>query len=376
MPENQPKIAIVCDFLTTMGGAENVVLAMHEAFPDAPIYTAVYNAAKVPAFAKLDIRTSSLERLPKLVKKYHKLLPTLAVKAMRQLDLSQFDIILTSSYLHGHQVTKSRPDQVIINYCHTPPRYYWSHYAEYRRDPGYGKLNPLVRLAMPLLVPRQRKLDLEAAKQVDVFIANSTETQSRIKRYYNRNSTVIHPPVDTKRFSPERERGDYYVTTGRQLPYKRYDLVVAACTQLGLNLKVFGEGPMHQKLVEAAGPTIEFFTDRAGNASNNELEKALESAKGFIYAAEEDFGIVTVEALAAGAPAIALGKAGTLDIVTDGETGILFRHQLIDDVARAIQRSESVKFMPSKLQRTAKRFDKVLFQTKLQKVVHDNYPAK
>jgi len=371
MAQKLPRIAIVCDFLTTMGGAENVVLAIHEAFPDAPIYTAIYNPDKVPAFSQLDIRTSSLQKMPQKLRNYHKLFPTLAVKAMRKLDLSEFDIILTSSYLHGHQVTKSRPDQVIINYCHTPPRYYWSHYDEYRRDPGYGKLNPIVRTLMPLMIPHQRKLDLEAAKQVDVFVANSSETAKRIKKYYKRNATIIHPPVDVMRFSPSRDRNDYYVTVGRQLPYKRYDLTVQAATQLGVNLKVFGNGPMHEKLVAMAGPTVHFYTDRFGDASDSEVEEALNNAKGFIYPTEEDFGIVTVEALAAGAPAIALGKAGTLDIVQDGETGILFDHQTVEDVVAAIKRAEATKFFPSKLQRTAKRFNKSLFITKLRKVVTD-----
>ena len=370
----KPKIAIVCDFLTTMGGAENVVLAMHELFPEAPIYTAVYNPDKLPAFAKLNIRTSKLQKLPQQIRNYHKLLPTLAVKAMRQLDLSEFDIILTSSYLHGHQVTKSRPDQIIINYCHTPPRYYWSHYDEYRRDPGYGKLNPLVRMLMPLMVPHQRRLDLQAARQVDVFIANSTETQKRIKKYYGRSSTVIHPPVDVHRFTPARERGDHYVTIGRQLPYKRYDLAVKAATKLGKKLIVFGNGPAHAQLVAAAGPTIEFRTDRFGDASDAEYEKAITTARGFIYPAEEDFGIVSVEALAAGAPVIGLGKAGTLDIVTSDDVGVLFQHQTVEAVARAIQTAEERTFFPSKLNRTARRFDKSLFATKLHKIVRDNTP--
>lgn len=371
MTARQPKIAIVCDFLTVMGGAENVVLAMHEAFPDAPIYTALYNPDKMPAFHQLDIRTSKLQKLPKKLRNYHKLFPTMAVKAMRELDLSEFDVILTSSYLHGHQVTKARPDQVLVEYCHTPPRYYWSHYAEYRRDPGFGKLNPLIRALMPLLVPRQRKADLEAVKNVDLLIANSTETQSRIRQYYGRGSTVIHPPVDTNRFNPSRERGDYYVTMGRQLPYKRYDLVVEAAAKLGIKLKVFGNGPVHQQLVDLAGPTVEFLTDRFGDASDSHLEEALNNAKGFIYAAEEDFGIVTVEALAAGAPVIAYGKAGTLDIVTNDEVGVLFDQQTISDVAAAIRRAEDMTFFPSKLQRTAKRFDKTLFISKLRKVVYD-----
>ena len=380
MPQNQratssqPKIAIVCDFLTTMGGAENVVLALHEAFPQAPIYTALYNPEKVPAFAKLDVRTSSLQKLPKKLRSYHKLFPTMAVKAMRELDLSEFDIIIASSYLHGHQVTKTRPNQVLIEYCHTPPRYYWSHYEEYRKNPGYGKLNPFVRALMPLLVPKQRKLDLQAASQVDVFIANSTETQKRIKRYYNRSSMIIYPPVDTKRFTPARNREDYYVTIGRQLPYKRYDLAVQAATKLNKKLIVFGNGPMHETLVKLAGPTVEFRTNRFGDASDTEYEKILNAARGFIYPAEEDFGIVSVEALAAGAPVIGLGKAGTLDIVSSPEVGVLFQHQTVNDVVAAIKEAEATKFFPSKLNRTARRFDKTLFLTKIKKVVSDNVP--
>lgn len=367
----QPKIAIVCDFLTTMGGAENVVLAMHEAFPDAPIYTAMYNEDKMPAFAELDVRPSFLQKIPRKVRTYYKLFPTLAVKAMRRLDLREFDIILTSSYMHGHQVRKTRPDQVIINYCHTPPRYYWSHYNEYRRDPGYGNLNPLIRTLMPLMVPHQRKLDLQAARQVDVFLANSTETQQRIKKYYNRNSIVIHPPVDINRFTPAAKRGDHYVTIGRQLPYKRYDLAVTAATKLGKKLIVFGNGPAHSRLVDLAGPTVEFRTDRFDDASDAEYEKAITTARGFIYPAEEDFGIVSVEALAAGAPVIGLARGGTTDIVTSLEVGVLFDRQTSISVAKAIEQAEKRTFDPTVLRRTAQRFDKTLFLTKLRKVVRD-----
>lgn len=354
-----------------MGGAENVVLAMHEAFPDAPIYTAIYNHDKMPAFHEIDVRPSHLQKLPKALRRYHKLFPTLAVKAMRKLDLDEFDIILASSYLHGHQITKSRPDQIVITYCHTPPRYYWSHYDLYRKDPGYGKLNPFVRALMPLLVPRQRKQDLQAAANVDVYLANSTETQARIKKYYNKPSTVVHPPVETRRFTPARTRSDYYVSLGRQLPNKRVDLAVAACTQLGLPLKVFGNGPLHDNLVKMAGPTIKFYTDRFGDASDTEVEKALNNAKGFLFPSDEDFGIVAVEALAAGAPVIAYAASGTRDIVQDGENGIMFAKQTVNDVVDAIKRAETTTFFPSKLSRHAKRFEKSLFITKIRKIVGD-----
>ncbi len=369
-----PKIAIVCDFLTTMGGAEQVVLAMHEAFPTAPIYTALYNPDKMPAFKGLDVRPSRLQKLPKKLRASHKLFPTMAVRAMRELDLSGFDIILTSSYLHGHQVTKSRPGQIIINYCHTPPRYYWSHYDLYRKDPGYGTLNPVVRSLMPFMVPKQRRLDLEAVKNVDVFIANSSETQTRIKKYYDRPSTVIHPPVDVGRFTPSSMRGEHYVTLGRQVPNKRFDLAVAACTKLGVPLHVFGNGPLHKKLVEIAGPTISFHTDRLGDASDEAVEQALNTARGFVFPSDEDFGIVAVEALAAGAPVIAYSKGGMLDIVQESETGVFFHQQTVGAVVDAIRRADQIEFLPGALNRKARRFDKGLFITKIKKVVSDNLP--
>jgi len=374
MPSSSPRIAIVCEFLVVMGGAERVVYELHNAFPDAPIYTAIYDPERaLPEFHDLDIRTTWLQKIPKRLRAMYKLFPTLQVKAFRDLDLSEFDIIITSSYLNANQVRKTRPDQVLISYCHTPARYYWSHYEQYRRNPGYGKLDPIIRLLIPLFVPHQRKLDYQAAQNVDVFIANSTETQKRIKQYYGKPSTVIHPPVDVDRFEPARVREGHYMTMGRQLPYKRYDLVVAACTKLGIPLKVFGSGPSHSNLVAIAGPTVEFHTDRYGSASDAELEKALNTAKGWIYAAEEDFGIVQVEALAAGAPVITYGKAGALDIVQDGESGILFHEQTVDAVAAAITRAEVTTFMPATLRRKAKRFDKSLFITKIRKVVGDSY---
>jgi glycosyltransferase involved in cell wall biosynthesis len=368
-----PKIAIVAEFLTVMGGAERVVYELHNAFPNAPIYTAIYDEDRVlPEFKMLDVRTTWLQKFPKKIRKMYKLFPTLQVKAFRDLDLSEFDIIITSSYLNANQIQKTRSDQVIISYCHTPARYYWSHYEEYKKNPGYGKLDPIIRLLIPLFVPRQRKLDYEAAQKVDVFIANSTETQKRIKQYYDKPATVVHPPVDVDRFEPSRERGDYYMTMGRQLPYKRYDLVVAACTKLGIPLKVFGNGPAHSQLEAIAGPTVSFYTDRFGDASDAELENALNHAKGWIYAAEEDFGIVQVEALAAGAPVITYGKAGALDIVQDGESGVLFYEQNVDAIAEAIQKAEQTTFLPGTLRRKAKRFDKGLFITKIRKIVSDN----
>lgn len=365
----KPKVAIVADWLTNMGGAENVVLALAEAFPGAPIYTSTYSPDNMPAFKKYDVRTTYLQNLPKPLRKLHKFFPMLRVNAFRQLDLSEFDIIISSSSAEAKQVRKTRAGQVHICYCHTPIRYYWSHYDEYKKDPGFGKLNPIVRAAMPLMVPGLKRVDYEAAQHVDLFIANSQEVQKRITRYYGQPSTVVHPPVDTDRFEPARERGDHYVALGRQVPYKHHDLAVMAASKLNVPLYVYGNGSEHERLRQLAGPTVKFYTDRFGDASDKAVSDALNSAKGFIFPAEEDFGIVQVEALAAGAPVIAYGKGGALDIVQDGESGVLFDEQTADSVAEALRRAESIEFKPGTLRRKAKRFDKGLFITKMRTIV-------
>ena len=365
----KPKIAIVADWLTNMGGAENVILALAEAFPGSPIYTSTYAPEKMPAFKKYDVRTTYLQNLPKPLRKLHKFFPMLRVAAFRQLDLSEFDIIISGSSAEAKQVRKTRAGQIHICYCHTPIRYYWSHYDEYKKDPGFGKLNWIVRLAMPLMVPGLKRADYEAAQHIDLFIANSYEVQKRITRYYGQPSTVVHPPVDTDRFEPARERGDHYVALGRQVPYKRIDLAVQAATKANIPLKVFGNGSEHERLRQLAGPNVEFFTDRFGDASDKAVENALNTAKGFIFPTEEDFGIVQVEALAAGTPVIAYGKGGALDIIQDGESGVLFDEQTVDSVTDALKRAEKIDFKPGVLRRKAKRFDKGLFITKIRTVV-------
>lgn len=369
-----PKIAIVADWLTAFGGAERVVLAMHEAFPDAPVYTSVYDPepALREALKGVDIRTTFIQKFPHKLRRLHKWFPVLRTWGFRRLDLSEFDIILTSSSAESKQIRKSRPDQTHICYCHTPIRYYWSHYDEYKANPGFGKLDWLVRLLIPIFLPGQKRHDFKAAQSVDLFIANSSAVQDRIKTYYNKPSTIIHPPVDTDRFTPARDREDYYVTVSRQMPYKRVDLAVKAATALHVPLKVFGNGSQHAKLVAMSGPSVKFYTDRFGDASDAEVTKALNSAKGFIFAADEDFGIVQAEALAAGAPVIAYGKGGALDIVQDGVSGVLFHEQSTDAVVDALKAAERHTFLPGTLRRKAVRFDKGLFITKLRKVVLDS----
>lgn len=368
--EKNPKIAIVHDWITNKGGAERVVLAFHEAFPDAPIYTSVYTPENIDWFDGADVRTTYLQKLPGILKKLHKFFPVLRVSAFRKLDLSEYDIILSSSSAEAKQVKKTRPGQIHICYCHTPIRYYWSQYEDYKKNPGFGKLNWLVRLGMPIFVPPLKKVDFEAAQKIDLFIGNSNETKKRIEKYYKKQAIVLHPPVDTNRYTPalKSQRGDYYMAYSRQIPYKRIDLAVLAANELKVKLKVFGDGSEHQKLVEMAGPTVEFYPD-----DKKKVTDAFNHAKGFIFPVMEEFGIVQVEAMAGGTPVIALGKGGSLDIVEDGETGVLIKNQTVNGVVEAIKKAEEINFDPKLLNMRAKRFDTGLFITKIRKIVLDFY---
>lgn len=365
----KPSIVIVHDWLTNMGGAEPVVLELHKLFPQAPIYTSVFNAEKMPAFKDLDVRTTNLQKkLPKKLRYKHVLWPTLRAKAFRQLDLSEFDIIISSSSAEAKSVRKTRPGQVHIAYVHTPPRYYWSHYQEFRKEFNFGPLTSVIRPFIPYFVNKMRTLDKESSKDIDVFIANSTVTQQRIKEYYGKPSTVVYPPVNVDRFTPPpKGHRSGYAIWGRHVPYKRFDLAIKAANQLGIKLTIAGTGPDTERLKSLAGPTVTF----VGRISDPDLEKLAQTSRAFLFPNEEDFGISAVEALAAGTPVIAYKKGGALDIVQDGETGIFFEEQTVDSLVAAIQRFEKMKFSPATLHRKAKRFDKGLFDTKIKKIVND-----
>lgn len=373
----KPRVAIVHDWLTNMGGAEPLVLEIHKLFPDAPIYTSVYDAAKMPAFKNIDIRTTSLQnKLPAKLRYKHVLWPTLRAKAFRELDLSEFDIIISSSSAEAKAVRKTCKGQVHIAYVHTPTRYYWSHYEEFRREFNFGPLTPFIRPVIPYFVKKMRKLDLESTKDIDVFIANSTVTQRRIKQYYNKPSTVVHPPIEVAKFTPP-PKGDRngFIVWGRHVPYKRFDLAIQAANELKVPLTICSTGPDTERLKGLAGPTVKF----VGRVSDEELVRLAQGAEAFLFPNEEDFGMSAAEALAAGTPVIAYKKGGALDIVQDGETGIFFETQSVDSLVDAMRRFKAIKaadpnaFLPATLHRKAKRFDKGLFATKMRKIVEDAY---
>jgi glycosyltransferase involved in cell wall biosynthesis len=366
----QPRIAFTIDWLTNMGGAEPLLLELHKLYPDAPIYTSVYNKPAMAAFHDCDVRTTYLQkRLPKFLRYKHTLWPVLRAFAFRKLDLSEYDIIISTASAEAKAVCKTRPDQIHISYIHTPTRYYWSHYEEFKREFTFGPITWLIRPFIPVFVRWMRTLDLESVQDIDYFIANSTVTQARIKQYYNRPSTVVHPPVAIDRFTPPPKTDRHgFIMWGRHVPYKRFDLAIEACNRLSLPLTIVSSGPDTDRLKKLAGPTITF----TGRVSDEELVRLAQHAEAFLFPNEEDFGISAVEALAAGTPVIGYAKGGVLDIVQDGETGILFPDQTVDSLIEAINRFRTYSFLPATLHRKSKRFAPSLFDQKIRKIITDH----
>jgi len=362
----KPRVAIVHDWLTNQGGGERVVWALHQAFPEAPIYTSVFNPESLPQFANLDVRTSFLQHWP-LAKTKHQLFPTQRTLAFESFDFSAYDVVISSSSAEAKGVI-TKPNTLHICYCHTPTRYYWSDYAQYRRSTGFGILSPLVRLAMPRLVERMRIWDFAAAQRVDSFIANSQYVQQRIAKYYRCPSTVINPPIQAERFKLGTNLRNGFVVVSRLIPYKRVDLAVRACTELNLPLTVVGDGSEMDSLKAMASPTVKFL----GRAGDTETEQAYASATAFIFPADEDFGLTPLEAMAAGTPVIAYGKGGATETVVDGTTGTFFAEQTVASLKAALQAFDPKAYDPAKIRVHAKQFDEAVFIKKIQKFVADN----
>lgn len=370
--KSKPKVALVADWLTNMGGAERLLLSLHEAFPDAPIYTSVFDAEACPEFKDLDIRTSYLQKLPESIRYRHQLFPTLRAGAFRKLDMDEYDIIVSSSSAEAKSVIK-RPDALHVCYCHTPIRYYWSHYKEYMKDPGFGSLNGLVRTVMPGFVARMKRFDLASVNGVDLFVANSHEVQKRIKQYYRRDAKVIFPPVDTVNITPVelKDKEDFYLVVARQIPYKKVDIAIKACNRLKKRLVVIGRGGEHDALRTMAGETIEFITDA------NDATKAdyLRRAKAFLFPSFEDFGIAPVEAIAAGTPVIAYEAGGAHDYIREGVNGMFFEQQTPRSLEAAIKVFERKTFDPIDVSITAECFSEARFVCEIRNLVLETYKA-
>lgn len=352
---SKPKVAIVHDWLTNQGGGERVVWALHQAYPDAPIYTSVYDAEALPQFKDADVRTSFLQNWP-LAKRKHQLYPVLRTMAFESFDFSEYDVVISSCSAEAKGII-TKPETAHICYLHTPTRYYWSDYSKYRNATGFGVLSPLVKLVMPGLVRKLRLWDFAAAQRVDHFIANSRYVQQRITKYYRRGSEVINPPIELDRFELGRQTRSGFVVVSRLIPYKRVDLAVQACTKLGLPLTVIGGGSELSKLEDMAGPTVRF----VGRLDDEGVAQQLARAEAFLFTAEEDFGLTPLEAMACGTPVIAYGKGGATETVVDGLTGTFFKEQTVDSLAQALKSFNPEDYDPVKIRKHAAGFDEAVF---------------
>lgn len=355
------KVAIVHDWLVG-GGAERVVYELHQMYPDAPIYTS-YATPEWQQRLDGKVVTSYMQHWP--LSALRKFLPALRAHWFSHLDLSAFDLVISSSGNGEAFAVRKAPKANHICYCHTPTHYYWRHYDRYMAEPGFGVFNPLARLGLRLLAAPMRRWDHKAAQRPDYFLANSSHIQNDIKDYYGRDSVVVHPPVDTKRFTVNSGERHGFITVGRQVPMKQTALVVETCTKLALPLTVVGNGPEHVRLVRLAGPTVKFVTD----ASDEEVARLVGSAEAFVFASYEDFGITPIEAMAAGTPVIAFKAGGAPDYVVEGKTGLFFMAQELNSLGQALRDFPSHKFDHKAIAKHAEQFSDAKFRARIKQVV-------
>jgi glycosyltransferase involved in cell wall biosynthesis len=353
-PFEKLRVALVHHWLVTRRGGEQVFEALAELFPAADIFTLVCgDRDALPALKNRTIRSSFLQRLPRPARWYPYYLPLFPAAAAR-LDLTGYDLVVSSdaAVVKGVRVN---PGAVHICYCHTPMRYVWTGYETYYRTAGAA-----ARLALSAMAGWLRRWDFDSAQRVTTFVANSRNVQERIGNCYARESKVIYPPVDTERFviGPADEAAeDFSLVVSQLVPYKRIDLVVEAFNQCGRNLVVIGDGPERRDLERKAKSNVRFL----GSQPQETVVKAMQQCKAFVFAGDEDFGIVLAEAQACGKPVIAFAKGGALEIVRPGITGILFEEQSINSIMSALEKFDSLNFESTAIRKSALRFGRERF---------------
>ncbi len=356
------KIAIVCDWLTNFAGAERIILALHELFPYAPIYTSIYNPAKCKGFEKADIRTSFIQYLP-FAKNHHQFYLNLMPYAFENFDLSEYDIVISSSHSCAKGVI-TKPETVHISYCHSPMRYAWDDCHKYIKE--YRMPWPISSF-IPYMMTKIRIWDRASSDRVDQFVANSEYVAKRIKKYYQRDSKVIYPFVDLDKFKIKAKeiKDGYFLALGRLIPYKKFDLLVDTFNENGLPLKIIGTGKDFAKLKKMAKENIEFLA----YVSDKELQKYYSEANALLFPQVEDFGITPLEAMACGTPVIAYNKGGALETVTN-DSGVFFEMQTVDSLQNAINIFLKKDFCPHTVAHQASKFSKKIFEKKILELVN------
>lgn len=359
------RLALVADWLPTFGGAEHVVASLGKIWPDAPLFTTVAKADAVAAVGIADVRTSKLQTAYRIIGNHQILLPWMP-RAIEAIDLTGFDVVLSSSHAVGKGVIVPS-SAVHICYCHTPMRYAWEMEDQYLDD---FHLRGFLRKSVKKQLKHLRRWDLSTAKRVDVFIANSSETQERIARIYGRDSTIVSPPVDDRFFaSPLQKNSDgSFLALGRLVPYKRFDLLIELANQLQIPLTIAGTGQDEARLKSLAGPTVQFL----GFVSDDQLPSLYASSKALLFPQYEDAGIVPLEAQACGTPVIAYAKGGVMDTVVNGVTGIFAANQTVDDFAKAIETFGRKAWDHEVIRNHARQFSEQKFQIKMKEIVEES----
>lgn len=354
------RVAIAHEWLTTLGGSERVVETMLEIYPGSPVYTTFLSDRNLPESVKSwDVRTSFVQRLPFLHRVSQKYIPLFPL-AFESFDLSGYDVVITSSSACSKGVLTG-PGTLNICYCYTPLRYAWQPHLDRR----LGHANPAVKAANDLVVHYLRLWDRLASDRVDHFVAISNHVAARIAKFYRRQAAVIYPPVDVERFPVVNCARDYFLVVSRLVPYKRVELAVEAFTRLGLPLKVVGDGPERDRLRAMAGPNIEFL----GFVGEDDLPELISGCLALIFPGEEDFGIVPVEAMAAGRPVIGLARGGLMESAVEGKTAVMFPEPTAASLIDAISRFRPDDFNPAKLSKQAAKFSKKRFKKEFSEFV-------
>lgn len=362
------KIALVHDYLVQYGGAERVLEAFTEIFPNASIYTIVHDReAMHGVFSEKRIYTSYLQKFPFASKK-HRFFPLLMPLAIEQFDFRDYEIVLSDSSSYAKGIITG-PDTLHICYMHTPMRYAWDDCQKYTQEFNMPKI---IKRLVPFAMNYIRLWDRVSVERVDRIVANSNFVSKRIKKYYGKDSIVIHPPVRVENFYISDQTKDYYLMVGRLIAYKKHDIAIEAFNKLGLPLKIIGRGPEMKRLQKMAGPNIEFL----GRVPDAQLAKYYAECKAFIFPQEEDFGIVAIEAFASGRPLVAFRGGDIMEHLEEGKMGVFFEKQTSEELAKAVQKIQVMDFDSSYIRSKSLNFDSKNFKDNIRKFVEDELKKK
>jgi glycosyltransferase involved in cell wall biosynthesis len=364
------RVALVHDWLTGMRGGEKVLEGLCALYPDADVFTLLHNRGSVsPAIERHRITTSFVQHLPLAATKYRTYLPLFPL-AIERFDLSRYDLVLSSS----HCVAKSAippPHGRHLSYCFSPMRYAWDQFDAYFGPARVGRLRS--RWVYRPILERMARWDAATASRVDRFVAISRHVAGRIRRYYNREASIVYPPADTVFYHPDAHvpAAGHFLIVSALVPYKRIDVAIAGCARAGARLRIVGTGPERERLERSAGPGVEFL----GGLTDEQIRDEYRRAAAVLMPGEEDFGIVPVEAQACGRPVVALARGGALETVVDGETGVLFPEPSAASLAAALERVQRLRLDPARVRAHAERFSRDRYLEDMRAIVDETVGA-